>query len=171
MSYKKLLPHIIGVMLVILFLVGCGGTASTPAVEAPAVTSEPEQAAATPISEPPTATPVPPTPTPQPVSNLSKGTALVLGGLEADVSDVEETATLPGLNLQAQSGMKFVVVKLKVKKFQGNFNAESLALETAAGKQYTVTGGMAMNADGTEITIGFEVPEDENLDMLTLSYE
>lgn len=31
-------------------------------------------------------------------------------------------------------------------------------LETVTEEQYTVTGGMAMNPDGTEITIGFEVP-------------
>ncbi len=69
--------------------------------------------------------------------------------------------------------MKFVVVKLKVKKFGGEFKTESLVLETAAGKQYVVTGGMAMetNPDGTEITIGFEVPRDENIDTLNLSYK
>ena len=61
------------VVLVILFLVGCGNTAPTPVSEAPAATSAPEQAAATSTPEPPTATPifptatpVPPTPTPEP---------------------------------------------------------------------------------------------------------
>jgi hypothetical protein len=48
---------------------------------------------------------------------------------------------------------------------------EKLALETATGQQYAVTGGMAISPDGTEITIGFEVPQDENIDMLTLSYK
>jgi hypothetical protein len=67
--------------------------------------------------------------------------------------------------------MKFVVVKLKVKKFQGEFNLDNLALETAGGKQYAATGGMAISADGTEITIGFEVPQDEKLDSLNLSYK
>lgn len=106
-----------------------------------------------------------------PSGNLSQGTALTMGGLEADVSSIEETTTLPSANLQAQSGMKFVVVKLKVKKFQGEFNSESLVLETAAAKQYAVTGGMTMSPDGSEITIGFEVPQDEKLDGLKLSYK
>lgn len=60
-------------------------------------------------------------------SNLSQGTALVLGGLEADVSSVEETATLPGLNLEAQSGMKFVVVKLK--NFKESLMRKNLCLK------------------------------------------
>jgi len=200
MSRQQTLPLGIAVMLVIFFLVGCGGGTPNPAAEAPAATSEPGQAAtstpepptptselptdtpipptptlepSTPTPEPPTPTPTsaPPTPTPMPASNLSEGTALTLGGLEADISSVEEAATLPGPNLQAQSGMKFVVVKLKIKEFQGEFNVENIVLETVAGEQYAVTGGMSISADGTEITLGFEVPQDEELDTLNLNYK
>jgi hypothetical protein len=62
MSHQKLLQQVTEVILVMLFLVGCGGPAATPVSEAPAATSAPGQAAATPTPEPPT-----PTPTPVPV--------------------------------------------------------------------------------------------------------
>lgn len=61
----QMLP-LMAVGLVLLFLVGCGGTASTPAAEAPAATSAPEQSATTPPLELPTSTPEPPTATPTP---------------------------------------------------------------------------------------------------------
>jgi hypothetical protein len=68
MSRQQVLQVGITAALVILFLVGCGGSAPTAVSEAPAATSAPEQAAATPTSEPPPATPTPepPTPTPEP---------------------------------------------------------------------------------------------------------
>jgi hypothetical protein len=64
MSYKQVLQSVIAVSLVLLFLVGCGGSAPTAVSEAPAATPTPEPPTATPV--PPTATPVPPTPTPEP---------------------------------------------------------------------------------------------------------
>ena len=64
MSRQQVLQVIIAVILVISFLVGCGGSAPTAVSEAPAATSEPEQAAATPI--PPTETPMPTIVEPQP---------------------------------------------------------------------------------------------------------
>jgi hypothetical protein len=60
-------------------------------------------------------------------------------------------------------------IEPKVKKFQGEFKLDNLALETAGGKQYAATGGTTISADGTEITIGFKVPQDEKLDTLKLS--
>jgi len=51
------------VVLVSLFLVGCGGSAPTVVSEAPAEASTPEPAI-TSTSEPPTPTPAPPTATP-----------------------------------------------------------------------------------------------------------
>ena len=67
-----LLQRIIGLMLVILFVVGCGGISPTiPVAEAPAATPMPSSPTATPFPptttptpEPPTSTPVPPTATP-----------------------------------------------------------------------------------------------------------
>jgi hypothetical protein len=55
MSHKQVLQVGIAVVLVMLFLVGCGGSAPTAVSEAPAATSAPEQVA--------TPTPAPPTPT------------------------------------------------------------------------------------------------------------
>jgi hypothetical protein len=50
MNHKQVLQSVIVVILGILFLVGCGGTAPTPAAEAPTATSAPEQAVATPTA-------------------------------------------------------------------------------------------------------------------------
>jgi hypothetical protein len=80
-----MLQLLIAVILLILFLVGCGNTASTPIAEVPAATSEPEQAAATstptpeptPTLEPPTSTPEPPTVTPTPTSPLPTATPTI----------------------------------------------------------------------------------------------
>ena len=63
MSRQQTLQLGIAVLLVMLFLIGCGSPATVPAPEAPAATSTPEPP--TPI--PPTATPVPPTATPTPI--------------------------------------------------------------------------------------------------------
>jgi len=91
MSRQKTLPLGIAVVLVILFLVGCGGPAATPVSEAPAaaesppITPTPEPPTATPTTEPPTATPtpIPPTATPTPSCDLecvgSKGPSLEIG--------------------------------------------------------------------------------------------
>jgi hypothetical protein len=70
MGRQQVLKVGIAVILVMLFLVGCGGSAPTAVSEAPAATSEPEQAAATPVQEQVAATPTPElppdTPTPEP---------------------------------------------------------------------------------------------------------
>jgi WD40 repeat protein len=66
MSHKQALQVGVAVVLVMLFLVGCGGSAPATVVEAPAATSAPEQPTATSTPEPPTATPIPPTPTSTP---------------------------------------------------------------------------------------------------------
>jgi len=73
MSHKQVLQSVIAVILVLSFLVGCGGSAPTAVSEAPAATSEPEQAAATPTPEPPTSTPEPPTATPVPPTPTPSG--------------------------------------------------------------------------------------------------
>jgi hypothetical protein len=58
-SHRKLSQPVIGVMLAILFVVGCGAPATTRVSEAPAETT-------TPVSPTATSTPVPPTATPTP---------------------------------------------------------------------------------------------------------
>lgn len=65
MSRQRVLQVGIAV-LVLLFLVGCGGSAPTAVSEVPAATSEPEQAVVTSTLVPPTSTPEPATPTPEP---------------------------------------------------------------------------------------------------------
>ena len=84
MSHKQVLQVGIAVVLVMLFLVGCGGSAPTAVSEAPAVTSAPEQAAATPTSEPPTSTPTPepPTGTPTPTVFQPQSDAVLTGVIE-----------------------------------------------------------------------------------------
>jgi len=61
MSHKQVLQSVIAVILVMSFLVGCGGSAPTAVSEAPVATSTPEQATPTPTPERPTPTPVPST--------------------------------------------------------------------------------------------------------------
>lgn len=98
MSRQQTLLLGIVVILVMLFLVGCGGPAVTPVSEAPTATSVPEQAATstpespedtptpqepppdTPTPEPPTATltPKPPTTTPTPVPPTETPTPAVV---------------------------------------------------------------------------------------------
>lgn len=70
MSYQKWLQQVIGVMLVTVFLVGCGATAATSVSEAPVATSTLVPSAATPTPEPPTATPTP-VPTSSPIADPS----------------------------------------------------------------------------------------------------
>ena len=70
MSFGKLLGLVIGLILVILFVIGCGGApATTPVAEAPAATPTSVSPTATNTPEPPTATPtpIPPTATPTPI--------------------------------------------------------------------------------------------------------
>ena len=69
MSYQKLLQQMIGVMLVMLLLVGCGAPPATLVSEAPAATYTPVPSATTPTPIPPTATPtpIPPTATSTPI--------------------------------------------------------------------------------------------------------
>ncbi len=70
MSRVQLSQLVIGSILVILFVVGCGGTpAVIPVAEAPTVTPTPIPPTITPTPIPPTATPtpVPPTATPTPI--------------------------------------------------------------------------------------------------------
>jgi hypothetical protein len=54
MNHSKLLQQAIGVMLAMVFLVGCGSPAVTPVSEAPPATSTPEPLAATPMAAPQT---------------------------------------------------------------------------------------------------------------------
>jgi aminopeptidase N len=54
-----MLHLVIAVVMVLLFLVGCGNTAPPPVVEAPAATPTPEPPTPTPTSVPPTLTPKP----------------------------------------------------------------------------------------------------------------
>lgn len=63
MSHQKSLKLIIAVILVLSFLVGCGGSVPAPQSEAPAATSTPE---------PPTATPTLGAPTPTPEAPLDE---------------------------------------------------------------------------------------------------
>lgn len=60
--------QMIGVMLVMLFLIGCRAPIATPVLEAPAATSTPVPLTATPTPELPTATPTPVPPTASPTS-------------------------------------------------------------------------------------------------------
>lgn len=75
MNRQQMLQQLTAVTLIMLFLMGCGGPATTPVTEVPAATPTPELPTATP--EPPTATatptPVPPTPTPTPVPDPRAG--------------------------------------------------------------------------------------------------
>lgn len=59
MNRRKLSQLVIGVMLVILFVVGCGAPATTPTSEVPTATFTPEPLTATPTPIPPTVTPTP----------------------------------------------------------------------------------------------------------------
>lgn len=56
MNHRKLLQQVIGVMLVMLFLVGCGSATPAPVAETPTATPTPIPPAATPTPEPPTPT-------------------------------------------------------------------------------------------------------------------
>lgn len=73
---RQRVPLFFVLMVVTFFLVGCGGSAPTAVVEAPAATSAPEQAATStpePLPDTPTPTPEPPTATPAP-PELTDGT-------------------------------------------------------------------------------------------------
>jgi hypothetical protein len=77
MSRQEVLQLGIAVTLILLFLVGCGGTAPTPVAESPAATSTPEPPTSTPTPEPPTPTAVPTaTPTPTPTTGIITGMVL-----------------------------------------------------------------------------------------------
>lgn len=176
---RQRVPLFFVLMLVILFLVGCGESAPTAVSEAPAVTSAPEQAVATPTPElptltpePPTATPMPeppaatptpepptvtptpepPTPTPMPAGNLAKGATLVLGLAEAEVGKISEATTIPINETSAKAGMKFIIItEFKVNKLESGqeFATDRLVLETAPGKQYEKPGAYGEVMGGT----------------------
>lgn len=110
MNCQKLLQQVIGVMLVVVFSVGCTAPSTTPDSEAPAATSTSDSVIATltpipptptsesPIAtltpEPPTATPtpVPPSETPTPAFVKPKSGVTLTG--EIKVSDIAESATI-----------------------------------------------------------------------------
>lgn len=58
MSHQQFLQPVIGVLLVMVFIVGCGAPAATPVAEAPLATPTPEPPTATPTLAPFTATPI-----------------------------------------------------------------------------------------------------------------
>lgn len=74
MSCPKSLKLIIAVILLLSFLVGCGGSTSAPVSEAPTATPTPEPPTSTPKppTPEPTSTSVPPTPEPPPVTPTSQ---------------------------------------------------------------------------------------------------
>jgi parallel beta-helix repeat protein len=100
MSRQQVLQLVITVILVLPFLVGCGGNAPTAVSEAPAATSALEQAAATQPLKPPTSTPEPPTDTPSPTPSEPVTVRLAPDGsgdypsLEAAVEAVPDGSTL-----------------------------------------------------------------------------
>jgi hypothetical protein len=67
MNHRNILLAAIGLTMVALLLVACGGTEATSMIEAPAATPTPILPTATPTPVSPTATPVPPTATPTPI--------------------------------------------------------------------------------------------------------
>jgi hypothetical protein len=120
MSHKQVLQLVIAVILVISFLVGCGGSTPTPVSEAPAATSAPEQAATltpeppTPTPELPTATPIPPTATPTLEVKLDEQIPLYEG------AKALESGANPNLDQAAQE----IVDKLMADMIDPNVNRQ-----------------------------------------------
>jgi hypothetical protein len=84
MSHKRLLQHMMGLALVLLFLVACGTSQPTPTPVPPTATPVPPTA--TPV--PPTATPVPPTATPTPEIIPASRESITVGDFECRVVQI-----------------------------------------------------------------------------------
>lgn len=96
MSRQQVLQVGIAVILVVSFLVGCGGGAPTAVSEAPAVTPTPKPPTLTPTPEPPTATSTPEPPT----ATLTPPTATSV--------PPKPTLELPLARLEAFTGVKMI---------------------------------------------------------------
>jgi hypothetical protein len=146
MSFGKVLGSVIGLTLVILFVVGCGGApTAAPIAEAPA---------ATPTAEPPTATPGPAsTPTPASLPTPSGGLGYTGSWNDWSITwnEVEKLKNIKsGVMEQTytpeQNGYSFLVVKTKMKNSSTKPLKTSLTAEKpvfvmdAEGKVYNLAG-------------------------------
>ena len=192
MSRQNFLLLLVGLTYALL-LVACGSQQAVPAQTTPApvlavTTPTPIPPALT--SVPPTATRVPPTSTPipptaTPTGGLSVGATFVLGPATVDVVRFEESTTSPVFEEPPQSGMKFVLIELRINQLQSGegLASDRMFLENASGKQYgppkvygkdpfsgKFEGESQTNYGGGELNVFFEVPNNESLDMLKLRY-
>lgn len=196
MSQQNFLSLLVG-MAYALLLLACGSQQAAPAQTTPASTPASVLAVTTPTpippalaSVPPTAMRVPPTSTPipptiTPTGGLFVGATFALGPATVDVVRLEEATTSPVLEEPPQSGMKFVVIELRINQLQSGeeFASDRMYLENASGKQYgppkvygeDPTLGKFEAKRGTlsragKLNVFFEVPNNESLDMLKLRY-
>ena len=84
MNRRKLLPQTIGLVLMLLFMIGCGATATTAVTEAPAATDTPEPPVAT---NTPAATD---TPEPEPTDESDAVLAVALIKEPEELGDIEQ---------------------------------------------------------------------------------
>lgn len=194
MSRQQVLPVVIAVILVILFLVGCGGSTPTAVSEAPAATSTPEQAAATPTPklptptpEPPTATsapeqptatptPVPPTATPTPEPPTPTFTpAATTGQVKGTLVDEEtqqpivgKQVLLPAAAEESDGRVSLSVTSDTRLDIKTDDSGTFLAENVAPGKYGLMAGMMATLTDKEGNYIVFEVKAGETVDLGTL---
>lgn len=148
MSRQQVLLLEITAILVMSFLVGCGGSAPTPVSEAPAATSVPEQAAATPTPEPPPATPTPepPTPTPEPPTDTPTPEPPT-----ATPTPEPPTATSPPAIINPQPG---ITLTGNLKNSEGQDSGTINFMVSEDGKSITLV-DVIVKYEGASVLLGF----------------
>jgi hypothetical protein len=113
----------------------------------------------------------------------SVGDTLVLGPATVEVTRLDESTTSPVLGELPQSGMKFVLVELRITlQSGGEFDSALIFLENASGIQYGPPKVYGSSSSGdfeassqkvsaaagasAEFNLFFEVPQNESLDRL-----
>ena len=124
MSHSKLLQQLVGMMLIVLFLVGCGTPAATPVPEAPTTTPMPEPPTATPTPVPPTRTrtPIPPTATPTLTPTVPPTPApTVEYGVETITLTTEDNIELAGTLFLSEGDVAVVLAHMAGENDQQNW--------------------------------------------------
>lgn len=169
MNSRRLLQQTIGLTLVALLLVGCGGTPAEPTAMPtaipPIVTSTLVPPTATPTPVPPTATPVPPTATPTVKPPTATPTPTLVPGLKPGFWEGEEETMLSkagpttiSFEIAGDGYIRDFTMVVMGALFPCTVNAQEIPINTDGTFVYSEDGKERLSGvfdDNTTVTITF----------------